>query len=286
MPPRKQTVEPAGMRSGDPRLPLKIGRMRAAMSLAGQMAERSPQLEPDPEFEEWENSVQGLLTEVFGVGSYLLRFRQLTIRPISYFMGGHRDWYAEPKQAWTTGLSQAQKILSEAIEEAELLSGNTSSTLPATSASRTHGNRVFIVHGHDDAARESVARFLERLGVEAIVLHEKPTAGRTIIEKLEHYADADFAVILLTPDDLGGSREEAPGQLHERARQNVILELGYFVGRLGRKNVCALYKGAVELPSDYLGVVYVPLDVGGGWRLQLAKELRSAQFNVDMNLAL
>src|SRR5688500_15153700 len=126
MPPRKRVTEPVGMAPGDPRLPLKISRMRAAKSFAGTMAARPPRLEPDPEFEEWENSVQGLLTEVFGAGSYLLRFRQLSIRPISYFMGGGRKWHAEPNSAWETGLAQAEKILGEAIEEAEVLSGTAS----------------------------------------------------------------------------------------------------------------------------------------------------------------
>jgi len=94
----------------------------------------------------------------------------------------------------------------------------------------------------------------------------------------------DFAVVLLTPDDIGGSKSSDPDKLEARARQNVILELGFFVGKLGRKHVCALYKGPLDLPSDYLGVGYVPLDESGGWQLQLARELRSAGFSVDMNL--
>ena len=112
------------------------------------------------------------------------------------------------------------------------------------------------------------------------------TGGRTIVEKLEHYANVDFAVVLLTPDDVGSNRASSPAELQPRARQNVILELGFFVGRLGRQHVCALYKGPLDLPSDYLGVGYVAFDDAGGWRLQLAKELRSAGFVVDMNLAL
>ncbi|HEU4556628.1 MAG TPA: nucleotide-binding protein [Longimicrobium sp.] len=151
---------------------------------------------------------------------------------------------------------------------------------------RERTNKVFVVHGHDEAARESVARFLERLGLEAVILHEQVTGGRTIVEKLEHYADVGFAVVLLTPDDIGGAKASTPDSLQARARQNVILELGFFVGKLGRKHVCALYKGSLELPSDYLGVGYVALDDGGGWRLHLAKELRGADFSVDMNLAL
>lgn len=170
------------------------------------------------------------------------------------------------------------------LELIPLAAGVRGPALPAIVRERT--NKVFVVHGHDEAARESVARFLERLDLEAVILHEQATGGRTIVEKLEHYADVDFAVVLLTPDDIGGVKALGPDKLQPRARQNVILELGFFVGKLGRKHVCALYKGPLELPSDYLGVGYVSLDDGGGWRLQLAKELRGAGFSVDMNLAI
>lgn len=146
-------------------------------------------------------------------------------------------------------------------------------------------SRVFVVHGHDEAARESTARFLEKLGTQPIILHEQPNEGRTIIEKLEHNAQVAFAVVLLTPDDVGAVATTAD-RLNQRARQNVILELGYFVGKLGRNRVCALHKGSIALPSDILGVVYVPLDEAGGWKLLLAKELRAAGFDVDLNRAI
>jgi predicted nucleotide-binding protein len=284
MPSKKTTPELTGMAPDDPRFPLKIARLKEARGAIASFLNREPQLE-DPAFDEWEHSVNELLKEVFGASGYLLRFRQVHIRPISYFMGEGPQWHAEPNEAWRTGLPYAERILSEAIEEAEIVSGAALQTTPVSATKREHGNRAFVVHGHDEAARETVARFLEKLNVEAIILHEKPTEGRTVIEKLEHYADVDFAVVLLTPDDVGSGQAEAEN-LQKRARQNVVLELGYFVGRLGRKKVCALYSGPLELPSDYLGVVYVQLDIAGGWRFQLAKELKSDGFNIDMNRAL
>ena len=146
-------------------------------------------------------------------------------------------------------------------------------------------SKVFIVHGHDEAAREMAARFLERLDLMPIILHEQASGGRTIIEKLEHYSDVGYAVVLLTPDDEG--KKKAEGEVYrDRARQNVILELGYFTGKLGRNRVCALHRGSVEIPTDYLGVLYVPLDEGGGWQLRLAKELKAAGFQIDMNKAI
>lgn len=144
-------------------------------------------------------------------------------------------------------------------------------------------NKVFIVHGHDSLSKTEVARTLEQLGLEAIVLHEQPNEGKTIIEKFERDASqVTFAVVLLTPDDIGYPKNK-PDSKKPRARQNVILELGYFCGALGRSNVCVLFKGDPEMPSDYLGVVYVQMDDGGAWRFNLAKELKQAGVPVDLN---
>lgn len=146
-------------------------------------------------------------------------------------------------------------------------------------------SRVFVVHGHDQGTREAVARFIEKLGLEAVVLHEQANQGQTVIEKFERHASAAFAVVLLTPDDVGGP-SATPPVLQPRARQNVVLELGYFFGRLGRSHVCALYKEGVELPSDITGLLYVALDQAGAWKLKLAKEMKGAGLDVDMNKAL
>jgi hypothetical protein len=140
--------------------------------------------------------------------------------------------------------------------------------------------KVFIVHGHDDGARETVARFLERMGLEAIILHEQANQGRTIIEKVVAHGDVGFAVVLLTPDDEGC---EIGGKPEPRARQNVLLELGYFIGRLGREKVCALKRGTLEIPSDFAGVVWESMDAGGGWKQSLARELEAAGHDIDWN---
>jgi hypothetical protein len=143
--------------------------------------------------------------------------------------------------------------------------------------------RVFIVHGRDDALKGDVARFLEKIGLEVVILHEQPNQGRTIIEKFSDHSDVSFAVILLTGDDRGGLASASPDAYKLRARQNVIFELGYFVGRLGRKRVAAICGPGVELPSDYHGVVFIPQDTLGLWRTALAKELRACGLPVDLN---
>lgn len=146
----------------------------------------------------------------------------------------------------------------------------------------TKTNKVFIVHGHDTDAKETVARYVEKLGLDPIVLHEQPSGGRTIIEKFEVFSDVGFSVVLLTPDDVGASKAN-PEQFNDRARQNVILELGYFLGKLGRDRVCALYKSGVEMPSDYQGVVYTEIDIAGGWKTTLAQEFVEAGFKINLN---
>jgi predicted nucleotide-binding protein len=144
--------------------------------------------------------------------------------------------------------------------------------------------QVFIVHGHDEAAKESVARFLMQLEIKPVILAEEPSRGKAIIEKLEASDDVAFAVVLLTPDDVGAVKEHKDN-LQPRARQNVVLELGYFMALLGRDYVCALYKGDVEIPSDYFGVVYITLDDNGAWKPKLAQELNAAGVDVDLNKA-
>jgi len=143
--------------------------------------------------------------------------------------------------------------------------------------------KVFVVHGHDEGAREKIARFLERAGFEPIILHEQASGGRTVIEKVEAHSHVDFAVVLLTPDDEGCEKGGTP---RPRARQNVVLELGYFVGLLGRNCVCALKRGDLEIPSDFTGVVYVPFDDSDGWKQALGKELEAAGFRIDWGKAM
>ncbi len=146
------------------------------------------------------------------------------------------------------------------------------------------GKDIFIVHGTDDSAKDTVARYIVKLDLNPIILNEKPNKGRTIIEKFEDYSNVGFAVVLLTPDDRGASKSTPTNDLKSRARQNVILELGYFFGKLGRNRVCAFYSKGIELPSDILGVVYIPFDKNGNeWKLKLAAEIKAVGIEVDLN---
>jgi predicted nucleotide-binding protein len=143
------------------------------------------------------------------------------------------------------------------------------------------GAKVFVVHGRNEAVKRAVARFLRKLRLEPIILQERPNKGKTLIEKFEANSnDVEFAVVLLTPDDSGGPASKLKNR-HPRARQNVILELGYFIGKLGRDKVCPILVPRVETPSDIHGVVYVPYDATGIWRRILAKEISAAGIEID-----
>lgn len=142
-------------------------------------------------------------------------------------------------------------------------------------------SRVFIVHGHDEALKEKTARFVEKLGYEAIILHEQASQGKTIIEKIEAHSDVGFAIVLYAPDDLGNAKADAgAGKLSPRARQNVVFEHGYLMAKLGRSHVAALVTDKVELPSDVSGVVYIE---SSNWQIDLAKEMKAAGYDIDLN---
>ena len=140
------------------------------------------------------------------------------------------------------------------------------------------GGRIFLVHGHDGELRESVARVLERQGIEPIVLMEQANMGSTIIEKFERYSDVGAAVCLFTGDDIVMGDGEDGTQ--KRARQNVVFEAGYFIGRLGRMRIVIISESDVDIPSDLAGVLYVNKD---DWRTDLLKELKSMGFEIDFN---
>ena len=145
---------------------------------------------------------------------------------------------------------------------------------PTNMTQHSFGNNVFIVHGRDDGAKETVARFVEHLGIKPIILQEQPDKGNTVIEKLERCSsNVGYAIALVTPDDIGALKNKEDDELNDRARQNVVFELGYFMGKLGRERVCLLLKDQVELPSDIGGVVYIDMDAHGAWRETLRREI-------------
>ncbi|MGB3355929.1 MAG: nucleotide-binding protein [Mycobacterium sp.] len=184
---------------------------------------------------------------------------------------------ADVEAAKRRGVLQAVAKLRAAITQVNL----TEEAQKSRSLDMSTRTKVFIVHGHDDGLKETVARFLAKLtGDEPVILHEQVSGGDTVIEKLERFAaTARYAVVLATPDDLGRKKSDVDDM--PRARQNVIFELGYFFAALGRSNVALLYKAEVERPSDTDGVVHIAVDDAGAWKILLTREIEGAGINVD-----
>lgn len=237
----------------------------------------------DPKVDVVESDIRNTVRDVFGAESPEYnehQYHRIWRGPLIMA----RDDYATPAY-FKAGIQQSLVTLEGLVSRLEEKRADLGETVPVSpSPALNGGRRVFLVHGHDDAVRLSAERFLRQLLLEPVVLSDRANEGRTIIEKFEHHSDVSFAVVLLTPDDVGAKADPVP-ELKPRARQNVVLELGYFLGRLSRKRVCALHRGAVELPSDLHGVLYVSMDEAD-WKLKLAKEMRAAGLDVDMNLAL
>lgn len=143
-----------------------------------------------------------------------------------------------------------------------------------TAATNRSPNRVFVVHGQNESAREEVVSFLDAVGLKGIVLHDQPSMGRHLLTKFIEEAElVTFAIVLMTDDDVGARKGSTPAP---RARQNVILELGYFLAHLGQPRVCALITPGLETPSDFDGIVYIRMDNGGRWKAELRRELVAA----------
>ena len=238
-----------------------------------------------PEFEKWYRDTEVAIEHSFGDKSrHVADFRHISYSPTIVSMYANND--NAYQRSYLSGLQSAQSTLQSMIEEVTEYweDGTPQEVAGKNKRARLQIKNVFVVHGHDNETKETVARFLSTIGLQPIILHEQPNQGRTIIEKFEDYSDAAFAVILLTPDDIGGPRTTKDAQ-QSRARQNVVFEFGYFLGSLGRANVCALTRGQIELPSDYSGVLYLPLDPDGAWKFKLVKELKAAGLEVDANAA-
>lgn len=194
----------------------------------------------------------------------------------------HRDGKTSPARAFIRKQKDGPKALLKAMQEA---------IVP----------KAFLCHGRDLVTAAEVESFLEDGGVQVVILRDKPDAGQTIIEKFERNSNVNYAIVLLTPDDVGALRadtesahgdfEALAGTLHHRARQNVIFELGFFLAKLERSRVVTLYRRdhgiPIELPSNYDGVQKIDMnDPVRPWRIELAREMSDAGIKLDLEKAL
>lgn len=259
-----------------------IEKLKRQLGIIEELRGESPE---SAKFQKWERDTRVAFKNIFETGSqHLLEFINI-------------EYYREPTwnesrfggirgNPYLEGLEKAKVLLRSCIDEIdEYWPDGEPESKQEVKGQEQLGSDIFIVHGHDESAKQTVARFIDKLDLNPIILHEQPNAGRTVIEKFEDYSNVGFSVVLMSPDDVGGSVDDKDN-LRLRSRQNVVFELGFFLGKLGRKRVCALYKEGVEIPSDYQGVLFVPMDKDGGWKLSLAKEIKAAGISIDLNKAI
>lgn len=245
--------------------------------LDGQIAEANHG-SPD-DFDAWQNRTEVVLRLIFGVGSPSYeKFQDLHYSPMIWTEGTDFRPYR------MNGVREAMTILESAKLELEI-----EQEVPPTIAVENAplvvegSERVFIVHGQNDAMKYELESYLQKLlKVAPVILHQEPNAGQVLIEKLEaSAASIGYSVVLLTGDDLGRAKQLANRDDKPRARQNVVFEMGFFLGLLGRQRLAVLYEPGVELPSDLSGLVYIPLDNAGGWKGKLASEMDHSGLTVD-----
>src|SRR5258708_29287523 len=289
----RRPAPPQSVRLSAPQMTAAIARFKRRIGELKEFEPTGVQRRSDPKIKTLEVAIDESLSEVFGhdTPEYQRYARAAGLAAAGMNMNGTP--HDEVIEGLIRGKDRAIALLEQAIRSfeekiAELGPGENPQhvhMLEAPEIPRAAPSRdVFIVHGHDGPAKIELARLIERAGLNAVILDEQPNAGRTIIEKFEdHGGAAGFAVVLLTSDDVGGS---GPEQLQPRARQNVIGEMFWFAGKLGRDRVCALVKGEIEMPSDFAGVGYTDMDDRGAWKTELLRELAAAGYQVDWGKAL
>lgn len=230
----------------------------------------------DPEFEAWKMKVKHFISKKFGSDSMEMEQFKNTL----FFTGSfppHETKETPLERAvyyCQNGLRTTKAVLETYLEELEEEKTEQQSEPQAS----IDLSKIFIVHGHDGELKESVARIIEKQSIKAIILSEQANMGCTIIEKFEKNSDVGCAICLFTADDVGRAKSETDDK--PRARQNVVFEAGYFIGKLGRDHIIILADNGVEIPSDLAGVVYTDTK---SWQTDLLKELKSMGYNVDLN---
>jgi len=231
----------------------------------------------DPEFEAWEMKVKRFISNQYGANSLEME----KFKDTSFSMGvwsfdtPEEEIHQDSVNSCRDGLKTTKAILEAYLED---LSDDVEPVIQSHTKTTKDSSKIFIVHGHDGELKEAVARIVEKQNIDPIILSEQANTGLTIIEKFEKNSDVGCAICLFTADDLGRSKSESSDK--PRARQNVVFEAGYFIGKLGRERIIILSDSGIEIPSDLAGVVYTNTQ---NWQVDLLKELKSMGYNIDFN---
>jgi len=230
-----------------------------------------------PAFEAWHTKTERFLIKKFGKKSFEHeKFRGTIFTPLIWIDDDETEEIRMSVQCCADGLRSCKAIFQTYLED--MVDEVVSTTQLTTKTKTSNMDKIFIVHGHDGELKQAVARIVEKQELEAIILSEQANKGRTIIEKFEDYSDVGGAICLFTADDLGRAKKDTSD--NTRARQNVVLETGYFMGKLGREHVVILADDGIEMPSDLSGVVYTNT---ANWQIDLLKELKAMGYTVDFN---
>ena len=258
-------------------------RVEAGEEILKKTIQTYPELEEAKnEFYNWDDYNSELLKQSFNNEYNEYKKSYDTVNSFYGFLGnGKENELEEFKDKVQNKISHLNQLISKVDLMKSEVPDQVISKVANNQQNEILSNEVFIVHGHNNEVKINVARTLDKLGLNPIILHEQANAGKTIIEKFEEHSNVGFAVVLLTDDDLGKANQDE--DLRQRARQNVILELGYFIGKLGRNKVCPLYTKGVELPSDLYGLLYIEIDSTEHWKIKLAKELKAVGYEIDVN---
>jgi predicted nucleotide-binding protein len=244
----------------------------------------------DPSITGLEGRIRSTLATIYGQESAEYDRLQIAADLDMNHYGFNFDGRPTPPQEVQDGVDRGRhRAISTLQGEVDAIKEDLQFSAPANAAvaisppspAASLSDEIFVVHGRDEAAKEQVATVIRLAGLTPVILHQQANEGKTIIEKFEkHGSAAGFAVVIATPDDVGGLAAPSHLQpdLKPRARQNVIGEMFWFAGRLGRDKVCTLVKGDIDMPSDVAGVGYTPMDDHGGWKAKLLQELSDAGY--------
>ncbi len=230
------------------------------------------------EFKAWHMKAERFLIKEYGEdGIEYKNFKNTSFAPrFAGVSNDHVAYIAACKEGLLTTRDVFEDYLCEMKEESEERLENKDKN---ENLQRISYLKIFVVHGHDGELKEAVARLVEHAGLTPIILSEQVNRGATIIEKFEKNANVPAAICLFTADDFG--REKKEDEERVRARQNVIFETGYLMGKLGRENIIIIADEGIEMPSDLSGVVRTDKEE---WKVSLIKEMKDIGYKIDENV--
>ena len=226
------------------------------------------------EFQAWKTKAERFLIKKYGKDG--VEYNKFIKTPFSLMICVGMPPQSEFVEACRQDLNTSKAVFLTYLEELEeeYAEAHSVEALPTTNSF----SKIFVVHGHDGELKYAVARLVEKQGLYAVILSEQANKGKTIIEKFEENSDVSGAICLFTADDFG--RAKADSNEQPRARQNVVFEAGYFMGKLGRNHVVIIAEKGIELPSDLQGIVYTDK---ANWEVEVLKELNAMGYKVDLN---